>query len=76
MQEQYRLADGVSKDEANLVFNNAAWKVIKDAFKHAHCISVASYYMQENLCPFCTQVLKLLIFYFDMQMNFLFARRC
>jgi hypothetical protein len=55
-------------DRANLVFNNAARKVIKDAFKHAHCISVASYYSQLNLLPFCTQVLKLWIFYFDMQM--------
>jgi hypothetical protein len=35
------LADGVSEDEAGLVFNNVAWKVIKDAFKHARCISVA-----------------------------------
>jgi hypothetical protein len=45
------LADGISEDEANLVFNNATWKVIKDAFKHAHCISVASYYTQVNLLP-------------------------
>jgi hypothetical protein len=44
MQEYNRLADGVSEDEAKLAFNNAAWKVIKDAFKHARCISVASYY--------------------------------
>jgi hypothetical protein len=66
MQEHYRLADGVSEGQANLVFNNDAWKVIKDAFKHARCISVASYYTQVNLLLFCTQVLKLLIFYFDM----------
>jgi hypothetical protein len=38
-------------DEDNLVFNNAAWKVIKDVFKHARCISVASYYTQVNLLP-------------------------
>jgi hypothetical protein len=44
MQEHYRLADGVSEGQANLVFNNDAWKVIKDTFKHARCISVASYY--------------------------------
>jgi hypothetical protein len=44
MHEHYRLADGVSKDEANLIFSNAAHKLIKDAFKHARCISVASYY--------------------------------
>jgi hypothetical protein len=68
MQEHYRLADGVSEDEANLIFNNAARKVIKDTFKHARCIFVASYYMQVNLLPFFMQVLKLLIFYFDMQM--------
>jgi hypothetical protein len=67
MQEYYRLADDVSDDEANLIFNNAEQKVIKDTFKHAHCISVAFYYARVNLLPFCTQVLKLLIFYFDMQ---------
>jgi hypothetical protein len=67
MKEYYRLADDISEDEANLIFNNAAQKVIKDAFKHARCISVASYYTQVNLLLFCTQVLKLLIFYFDMQ---------
>jgi hypothetical protein len=44
MQEHYRLAEGVCEDEANLIINNATCKVIKDAFKHAHCISVASYY--------------------------------
>jgi hypothetical protein len=54
MQEHYRLADSVSEDEANLVFNNVARKVIKDVFKHARCIFVASYYTQVNLLPFCT----------------------
>jgi hypothetical protein len=44
MQEHYRLTDSVSEDEANLIFNNATWKVIKDAFKHVHYISVASDY--------------------------------
>jgi hypothetical protein len=68
MQEHYRLPDGISEDETNLVFNNAEWNVSKDAFMHAHCISVASYYTQVNLLPFCTHLLKLLIFYFDMQM--------
>jgi hypothetical protein len=38
-------------------------KVIKDAFKHARCSSVASYYTQVNLLLFYTQVLKLLIFF-------------
>jgi hypothetical protein len=68
MQKYYRLANGVSEDKASLVFNNAAVKVIKDAFKHARYIYVASYYTQVNLLPFCTLVLKLLIFYFDTQM--------
>jgi hypothetical protein len=45
MQEHYRLADGISEAKANPVFNNATWKVIEDAFKHTHCISVATYYM-------------------------------
>jgi hypothetical protein len=62
MQEHYRLANGISEDEANLVFNNVAWKVIKDVFKHVRCISVASYYTHVILLPFCTQVLKLLLF--------------
>jgi hypothetical protein len=31
-------------DAANLVFNKGTWKVIKDAFKHTCCISVATYY--------------------------------
>jgi hypothetical protein len=34
MQEYYRLAKGVSEDEASLIFNNATHKVIKDAFKN------------------------------------------
>jgi hypothetical protein len=59
MSEHYRLANGVSKDEANLVFNNVTQKVIKDVF---NCISVTSYYTLVNLLPFCTQVLNLLIF--------------
>jgi hypothetical protein len=44
MQEHFHLADGVSEAEASSVFNNVAWKVIKDAFKHACCISIATYY--------------------------------
>jgi hypothetical protein len=68
MQEHYRLADGVSEDKANLIFNNATRKVIKDAVKHACRISVATYYMQVHLLLFCTLMLKLLFFYFDMQM--------
>jgi hypothetical protein len=56
------LTDGVSGDEASLVFNNATCKVIKDVFKHTHGISAATYYMQVNVLLFCTQVLKLLFF--------------
>jgi hypothetical protein len=56
------LAKGVSDDEASLVFNNVACKVIKDAFKHARCISIATYYTQVNLLLFCRHVLKLLFF--------------
>jgi hypothetical protein len=46
MEEHFRLAGGVSKSKASSVFNNAAWKVIKDAFKHARYISIAIYYTQ------------------------------
>jgi hypothetical protein len=45
------LADCISEDKTNLIFNNAARKVITGAFMHAHCISVASYYTQVNLLP-------------------------
>jgi hypothetical protein len=54
MQEHYHLVNDISKDEANLIYNNATRKVIKDAFKHARCISMASYYTQVNLLPFYT----------------------
>jgi hypothetical protein len=50
-QEYYHLANGISMDDTNLIFNNAAQKVIKEAFKHAHFISIASYYTQVNLLP-------------------------
>jgi hypothetical protein len=63
MQEHYRLADGVSEDEANLIINNATWKVIKDAFKHACCISVASYYTQVNLLPLLQADVEVIVFF-------------
>jgi hypothetical protein len=47
MQEHYCLANSIGEDKANVVFNNATQKVIKDAFKHAHYIFVASYYTGE-----------------------------
>jgi hypothetical protein len=40
------LVDGVSEVEASFRFNNVARKVIKDTFKHARCVSVATYYTQ------------------------------
>jgi hypothetical protein len=36
----------ISKEMANIVFNKAACKVIKDAVKHAHLVSTALYYAQ------------------------------
>jgi hypothetical protein len=62
------LPDDVSEEEANLIFNNVIQKVIKDSFKHAHYIYVASYYTYMNLLSFYTHVLKLLFFYFNIQM--------
>jgi hypothetical protein len=44
-QEHFRLAKGVSEDVANIVFNKAACKVIKDAIKHAHLVSISVFYM-------------------------------
>jgi hypothetical protein len=44
MQEHFCVADGVSEAKANSLFNNAARKVIKNAFKHAHCISITIYH--------------------------------
>jgi magnesium-transporting ATPase (P-type) len=71
MQEDYRLAEGVSEDEANLVFNNAACKVIRNAFKHTRCIYVACYYTHVSILLFCTHVLRLLFFTLTCKCNFL-----
>jgi hypothetical protein len=46
MQEHFCLVDRVIEAEASSVFNNAAWKVIKDAFKHTHLVFMAVYYAQ------------------------------
>jgi hypothetical protein len=40
------LANGVNEAKVSSVFNNATQKVVKDAFKHTHCIFVATYYTQ------------------------------
>jgi hypothetical protein len=37
MQEHYRLAEGVSEDEASLVFNNPTCKLIKGVFVLVFC---------------------------------------
>jgi hypothetical protein len=60
MQEHYRLADIVGEAEANLIFNSAARKVIKDAFRHARCISIATFYTQvkfASLLHACVEVI-------------------
>jgi hypothetical protein len=38
------LADGVTDAEASLIFNNAAHRVIKDAFKHARYQDITYYH--------------------------------
>jgi hypothetical protein len=46
MQEYFRLVEGVSLETANIIFDKAVQKVIKDAIKHAHLMSTALYYSQ------------------------------
>jgi hypothetical protein len=72
MLDHCRLGEGVSEDEASLVFNNVVRKVIKDAFKYARCIYVTSYYTQVNLLLFYMQMLKLLFFTLTCKCNSLF----
>jgi hypothetical protein len=45
-QEHFHLAEGVNLETANIVFDKAAQKVIKDTVKHARLISTALYYSQ------------------------------
>jgi hypothetical protein len=40
------LAEGLSEDVANIIFNKAAHKVIKDAVKHARLVSISIFYTQ------------------------------
>jgi hypothetical protein len=40
------LAEGISEDVANIVFNKVARKVIKDAIKHARLVSISVFYTQ------------------------------
>jgi hypothetical protein len=61
MLDHCRLGEGVSEDEANLVFNNVA-----------RCIYVTSYYTHVNLLLFYMQMLKLLFFTLTCKYNSLF----
>jgi hypothetical protein len=38
------LVEGISEDVANIVFNKATCKVIKDAIKHARLVSISVFY--------------------------------
>jgi hypothetical protein len=46
MYEHFRLVEGISLEAANIVFDKAAWKVIKEAVKHVRLVSVALYYYE------------------------------
>jgi hypothetical protein len=43
-QEHFSLMEDVSIEMANIVFNKATQKVIKDTIKHARLVSTALYY--------------------------------
>jgi hypothetical protein len=58
VQELYRLPEGVSEDDASVVFNNSARKVIKDAIKHARYQSITYYYRHELRQPMNTKIAK------------------
>jgi hypothetical protein len=42
--KHFHLAEGVSSEAANIVFDKVAQKVIKDVIKHARLVSTALYY--------------------------------
>jgi hypothetical protein len=44
--EHFHLAEGVSLEEANIAFDKAAQKVIKDAIKRIHLVSTFLYYSE------------------------------
>jgi hypothetical protein len=46
MQEHFCLVEGVNLEAANIVFDKAARKVIKDAVKHVRLVSTALYYTE------------------------------
>jgi hypothetical protein len=45
-QEYFCLVEGISEEMANIVFNKDMRKVIKDAIRHAHLVSITLYYSQ------------------------------
>jgi hypothetical protein len=45
-QDHFRLAEGISLEMANFVFDKVAGKVIKDTVKHARPVSSVLYYSQ------------------------------
>jgi hypothetical protein len=44
MQKHFRLAEDVSLEMTNIVFDKAAQKVIKGVIKHAHLVSTNLHY--------------------------------
>jgi hypothetical protein len=46
MQEHFQLVKGITLEAANIVFDKAARKVIKDAVKHTRLVSTALYYIE------------------------------
>jgi hypothetical protein len=45
MQEQFRLAEGISGEMSNIVFNKSMHKVIKNTIKHVCLVSTTLYYL-------------------------------
>jgi hypothetical protein len=58
VQKLYCLSEGVSKDDALVVFNNSAQKVIKDAIKHARYQPITYYSRHELMQPMNTKIEK------------------
>jgi hypothetical protein len=58
VQELYRLPEGVSEDDASVVFNNSAQKLIKDAIKHSRYQSITYYYRRKLRQPMNTKIAK------------------
>jgi hypothetical protein len=58
MEKLYSLAEGVFEDDALLVFNNSAQKVIKDAIRNARYLSITYYYKCKLKQPMNTKIVK------------------